>query len=136
MLSQSDDAVSLGEYSSEKLRSFGEREMDRLGDMIEELVTRLLSEGEPLERVAVVSAKKDEVAGVSRVSHVEHALTPVKLLDEIRRVAGSIDVTPVGSPMQRILNFSFGVDQESEGLVDTVRPAKPKNLIWGVELRR
>ena len=53
-------------------------------------------------RVALVSAGINESAYVSRISHVVQISNPVKLVNQARRVAKTMDLTTVGSPVQRI----------------------------------
>ena len=111
--SRSVDGVSLSEYCVEELRSYGEAELDKRGHLIEESVTRLFGEREPQMQLACVSASIDEVAGVSKMSHVVLSSTPVKLVDEARRVAKSMGGTLVGSTVKRISNVAVGFDEKS-----------------------
>ena len=119
----SDDEVSVSGYSAEKLRSFNGSEKDRLGDLKEESGTRFLCEGESQVRIARVSANIGEVADVSRVSHAVQILTPVKFVDEVGRIARSMEVTAIGSHVKRISSVAFDVVEIFGGLVGILRPA-------------
>ena len=123
-LNKSDGGVSVSEYRVKNLRSFNDKELDRLGKLNEESITRVLCVMESQERVAWVSAELVETAGVSAVGHAVHRPTPVNLVVDVRVDEGSVDVTIVGSQVKRTLDAKFAVGEASGSVVGGVRTAK------------
>ena len=123
-LIKSDDGVSVSEYRVKNLRSFNDKELDRLGKLNEESITRVQCVMESQERVAWVSAEFGETAGVSAVGHAVHRPTPVNLVVDVRVDEGSVDVTLVGSQVKRTLDAEFAVGEASGSVVGGVQTAK------------
>ena len=84
-----------------------------------------------VDNVLAVLENIDDVAFVSRGSQGVQSSAPVKLVDEVMRVADSMDFTPVGSLVKFISSVAFGVKEDSGGLVGCLRHAKLRKFNLG-----
>ena len=123
-LNQSEDRLTASDYCAEKMRSFGESELNAFGYVNEECVTSFLVERASQVQVTRVSVNIKKVAGVSIISQVIQSSTTVKLVDRAGRVARSRDVTRDRSFLKCLSQVTFGVGESSEGLVGSLQPAK------------
>ena len=82
-------------------------------------------------RVARYAANMGENAGVSTVGNAVPISTPVKLVDEVMRVALSMEVVPIGSPVKCTLSVDLGIDEDSGGVIRSYHPAKVRRFDMG-----
>ena len=82
-------------------------------------------------RFARFAAHVGEVAGVSTFGHAVPTSTPVELVVEVKRVARSMKVIPIGSPARRISSVDLGIDEVFGGVIRSVQQAKLRRFDVG-----
>ena len=116
---QNHDELSVSEKCAEKLRSFNESDLTNPIGLGDESNCSLLK-CEELQGNAICD--ETGITGLLGVSHNVINSTSLKLLKETRRESLSAD-TPLLDPLCCAANVAFDVNESSENLVGTSRPA-------------